>query len=207
MTTGITPPRACASQISMILPPFGYFQTLAEPAKALGKTKYNHNSNAYLPFDERVGRLSDLQPQLRSQSFLSSTVECFTSSVVACCKAESPASILRSMERLCSSWGVSNSPLFMCLSFTLSFEALQTESLAWPSEIEKAKACGKEKCQCPKANEGYSQQPFENGAARLPVATIKLLKIPLAQSRSVPHFPARGRLVCAGCSFFHCFSP
>ena len=49
-------------------------RTLAEPAKALGKTKYNHNSNAYLPFDERVGRLSDLQPQLRSQSFLSSTV-------------------------------------------------------------------------------------------------------------------------------------
>lgn len=37
MTTGITPPRAYASQISMILPPFGYFQTLAEPAKADGK--------------------------------------------------------------------------------------------------------------------------------------------------------------------------
>ena len=64
MTTATAPPRIYASQISMILPPFGYFQSLAEPTKAYGKTKYNHNSNAYLPFDERVGRLSDLQPQL-----------------------------------------------------------------------------------------------------------------------------------------------
>ena len=65
MTTGITPPRAYASQISMILPPFGYFQTLAEPAKADGKAKYKykHNSNAYLPFDESVGRFFDLQPE------------------------------------------------------------------------------------------------------------------------------------------------
>lgn len=142
-----------------------------------------------------------------SQSSLSRSTECFTSSVVAGCKAESPASILRSMERLCSSWGVSNSPLFMCLSFTLSFEALQTESLAWPSEIEKAKACGKEKCQCPKANKGYSQKTYEGSHACLPEPNLKLIAVLLKQPCSVLHIPARGRLVCAGCSFFHCFSP
>ena len=75
------------------------------------------------------------------------------------------------------------------------------------SSVEPAKALGKENGQCPKASEGYCQQPFEKCAARLPVATLKLLKVPLAQSSCALHIPARGRLVCAGCSFFHCFLP
>ena len=64
MTTATAPHEAYASQISMGLPPSRYSRTLVEPAKAYGKTKCLHNANAYLPFDEGIGRLSNLQPEL-----------------------------------------------------------------------------------------------------------------------------------------------